>query len=80
LARRNLVLRHVAENFLGLSLGEEFIDSHSTNETGCNSNNASETIKLLVQAKESVETLTPIVFRLLIEPDAHWDELDRWSV
>ncbi|KAJ6497566.1 hypothetical protein C8R45DRAFT_983426 [Mycena sanguinolenta] len=61
LTRRGLVLSHVAQNFLGLALGDEVI------ETG--DSNASESVKFLIQAKESIETLEPIVFRVLIEPD-----------
>ncbi|KAF7362304.1 hypothetical protein MVEN_00577000 [Mycena venus] len=77
LTRRDLVLKHVAENFLGLALGDEFSIGECDPANGTSDSNASETIKFLVQAKEAIECLEPIVFRLLIEPDAHWDEPDR---
>ncbi|KAJ6491784.1 hypothetical protein C8R47DRAFT_1214578 [Mycena vitilis] len=78
LARRDFVLKHVAQNFLGLTLGEELIGNpHDANpETG--DSTATETIKLLVRTRDVVETtLEPIVFRLLQEEDVHWDEPDR---
>ncbi|KAJ7686579.1 hypothetical protein B0H17DRAFT_715428 [Mycena rosella] len=39
--------------------------------------NVSATIKSLVGAHNAIEGLEPILFRLLIQPDAHWDEPDR---
>jgi hypothetical protein len=81
LTRRDVVLKHVAENFFGLPLGEEIIGpdfANVDNKTG--DSTVSETIKFLLRTREAVDTLEPIVFRQLIEPDSHWDEPNRWSV
>ncbi|KAJ6593406.1 hypothetical protein B0H19DRAFT_1055983 [Mycena capillaripes] len=74
LAHRDLILKHVAENFFGLALGEEIIGDFEQ-ETGAST--VVRSIKLLLHAREAVENLEPLVFRLLLEEDAHWDEPDR---
>jgi hypothetical protein len=75
--RRDLVLKAVAENFIGIKLGEEFFD-HYANEPA--DSNVPATIKFLIGTRNVVQALEPIVFRLLIHPDAHWDDPDRRSV
>ncbi|KAJ7169135.1 hypothetical protein C8R43DRAFT_982450 [Mycena crocata] len=71
---RDLVLKAVTENFIGLPLCEvptgDFVNSGL--ETANSS--VSRTIKFLMR---DLEALEPIVFRLLIHQDAHWDEPDR---
>ncbi|KAJ7716531.1 hypothetical protein B0H16DRAFT_456591 [Mycena metata] len=77
LTRRDLVLKHIAENLLGLELGEEMTADPVNTDHDTGDSDVFGTIKLLVQTREAVETLEPIVFRQLIHPDAHWDEPDR---
>ncbi|KAK7057623.1 hypothetical protein R3P38DRAFT_2842101 [Favolaschia claudopus] len=60
--QQNFVLKCVAENFLGTTIGEEIV----------NLPNMLEAIKFLVQAKPAIDSLELIVFRFL-EPDADLD-------
>ncbi|KAJ7188765.1 hypothetical protein C8R46DRAFT_1055710 [Mycena filopes] len=77
LTRRDLVLKQIAENFLGLVLGEEMTADPVRTDHDAGDSDVFGTIKFLVQTREAVETLSRIVFRLLIHPDAHWDEPER---
>lgn len=77
--RRVLVLKTVADNFLGIALGEEIIGD-STLDPETDDSNISGTIKFLVGTRAAIEALEPIVFRLLVHQDVHWDDPNRWSV
>ncbi|KAJ6589937.1 hypothetical protein DFH09DRAFT_1140473 [Mycena vulgaris] len=75
--RRVLVLKSVAENLLGFELGGEFVDDSVNPDPGTGDSDVYGTIKFLVGERNVVEALTPIIFRLLINPDAQWDEPNR---
>ncbi|KAJ7125180.1 hypothetical protein C8R44DRAFT_782523 [Mycena epipterygia] len=76
-AHRDLVLKTVAENFLGITLGEEIIGDSATLDHETDDSKISGTIKFLVGTRAAIEALEPIVFRLLVHQDAHWDEPNR---
>ncbi|KAJ7503039.1 hypothetical protein B0H11DRAFT_1987562 [Mycena galericulata] len=71
LSHRDLVLKSVAENFLGFApLGEEMIGDSPDLDSETATSNMFETIKFLLRMRSSVEALEPIVFRLLTQQDA----------
>ncbi|KAJ7099519.1 hypothetical protein B0H15DRAFT_820563 [Mycena belliarum] len=73
--RRALILKSVAENLLGIVLGDELIGISA--EPDPESNNLSATIKFLFDSRHAIHALEPIVFRVLVQPDTHWDEPKR---